>query len=367
MRIGDRLSVDLLTGAEEELTNVQLEAGDALLVELTQLLGHVRYRLGPAANLRLKLDTSIGTIATSKADTEFIVCHNPAKVTCVAVMSGELELTAKDKIVTVRAGESAFALKDAVPSRPICLPAGQLSAWWDNRLSSPDAKPLSELVASFESQGCSGSPAAAATPMPTGEGVAATPATSSITVTPPPTGAYIPTAAGMVYVDGGTYVTGSDAGDAFHSAKTQRPVEAFWIDATEVTNEQYQVFIDATGHAPPAIWPGQPKHPVKGLSFQAASDFCAWAGKRLPTELEWEVAARGPVKRRRLTLGEMIPAPAVRPSTCRWQTRTKSARSLSIEVRWGCSIWRAMCGNGWVNRMRPCRTASRCCAAAGMD
>jgi formylglycine-generating enzyme required for sulfatase activity len=77
----------------------------------------------------------------------------------------------------------------------------------------------------------------------------------------------------------------------------------FMMDKYEVTNEDFYAFTAATGHPPPLHWGsskpprGRERHPVVLVTWDEAAAYAAWAGKRLPTAEEWEVAARGPDKR----------------------------------------------------------------------
>jgi formylglycine-generating enzyme required for sulfatase activity len=80
-------------------------------------------------------------------------------------------------------------------------------------------------------------------------------------------------------------------------------LDAYYIDKYEVSNEKYQEFLDSTGSKAPPQWSGRrypeghANRPVGGVSWYDAMGYCKWKRKRLPTEAEWEKAAKGTDKR----------------------------------------------------------------------
>jgi serine/threonine-protein kinase len=119
----------------------------------------------------------------------------------------------------------------------------------------------------------------------------------------------------MVYVPAGEFVMGLDDPEELsrsHALDLRPPqmvyLDAFWIDRTEVTNGMYELCVEAGACEPPFKPPfttrveyyGNPAYadyPVVGVRWEGANVYCAWAGRRLPTEAEWEKAARGTDRR----------------------------------------------------------------------
>jgi len=120
--------------------------------------------------------------------------------------------------------------------------------------------------------------------------------------------------ADMVLIPPGEFTMGTPEGsDGFPDEHPERRVylSGYLIDRFEITNQAYAAFVQATGHRAPensnqaaTLWannqplPGIEQHPVVNVSWDDSATYCRWVGKRLPTEAEWEKAARGTDGRR---------------------------------------------------------------------
>lgn len=197
----------------------------------------------------------------------------------------------------------------------------------------------------------------------------------------------------MVWIPGGTFWMGSETGQTDERPVHQVTVDGFWIDRTEVTNAEFARFIDATGYRTvaerkpnPADFPGAPPenlvagsivftppdhrvpldnhlhwwrwvpgaswkhpegpestikgredHPVVHVAWEDAVAYCDWAGKRLPTEAEWEFASRGGLDRKPYVWGdEQVPNGKWEANI--WQGQFPVENSLADGFRTTCAV-----------------------------
>jgi len=121
----------------------------------------------------------------------------------------------------------------------------------------------------------------------------------------------------LVAIPAASFLMGSDSGQ-----DCERPIHRVWVEsfllaATQVTNEEFARFQCSTGATPPPFWQDpnfhHPRQPVVAVSWHEAVRYCDWLGSqtggrfRLPTEAEWEFAARGGLEQKPFPWGDAPP------------------------------------------------------------
>jgi formylglycine-generating enzyme required for sulfatase activity len=267
LRFPDSLEVELFRNAILIATDAKQESGGSIFIRLNQLKGQIGVALNEQSLVRVTLETEDSTLSTLEEGTQFLVCKAPGKLTCLQVLKGSVEVVAQGEKQVINEGEATFILAGQPAKPAICSPNDQFIIWQDEIRRSADTPSISDIVASLPQQPCS----------------QATSQTSTY-----------PGSDGMVKIDAGAYQVGSSQANEYHNAAQDITLDSFWIDIYEVTNARYQQYLDQTGSPPPAVWPGEAEHPVRGVTWDQADAYCTWAKKRLPSEAEWEVAGRGP-------------------------------------------------------------------------
>jgi formylglycine-generating enzyme required for sulfatase activity len=153
---------------------------------------------------------------------------------------------------------------------------------------------------------------------------------------------------GMVLIDGGNFLMGTEDGMPYEAPAHEVTLKSFWMDRHEVTVAEFAKFVVATGYKTDAEkfgWSGaftlktgewkktrgaswrhpdgpgseaSSNEPVCQVSWNDAVAYAKWAGKRLPTEAEWEYAARGGLEQRKYSWGDEL-RPGGKPVANWWQ------------------------------------------------
>ncbi|MEW6567801.1 MAG: SUMF1/EgtB/PvdO family nonheme iron enzyme [Chloroflexota bacterium] len=146
----------------------------------------------------------------------------------------------------------------------------------------------------------------------------------------------------MVLVPAGEFYFGPD--------RVKLSLPAFYIDRFPVTNADYKKFIEATGAPEPTHWrrgtwpEGKADHPVVNVTWENAAAYAEWAGKRLPTEEEWEKAARGNDGREWPWGSTFDPSRCNTNESGAWDTCPVGKYSPAGDSPWGAAD---MAGNVW--------------------
>jgi sulfatase modifying factor 1 len=119
----------------------------------------------------------------------------------------------------------------------------------------------------------------------------------------------------MVFIPKGEFIMGKNTTNPTDWQPEHKvSIDAFWMDQFEVTNKEYYDFCKATNNPLPEFW-GQsifkcglefPDNPVVGVNYIDADKYAKWAGKRLPTEAEWEYASRGGLAGKSFPWGDTV-------------------------------------------------------------
>ena len=146
---------------------------------------------------------------------------------------------------------------------------------------------------------------------------------------PSPLATPSPVEPALILIPQTTFLMGSDAGQDCERPIHSVTVDAFLLASTQATNAEYGRFLRATSVLPPPFWSdlnfNHPQQPVTGVSWFEAARYCEWLSSqvgrafRLPTEAEWECAARGGLAQKNFPWGD-DPPQSLPDYATRWQT-----------------------------------------------
>jgi formylglycine-generating enzyme required for sulfatase activity len=152
----------------------------------------------------------------------------------------------------------------------------------------------------------------------------------------------------MIFIPAGNFIMGSDNGATDEKPQHTVYLDGYWIYKTAVTVGQYKKFCAATGNKMPGAppWGWIDTHPMVNVSWDDAKAYCGWAGVSLPTEAQWEKAARG-IDGREYPWGNDFDKSRLQASSAKYGDANSTAAVGSFPS--GASPWGAldMAGNVW--------------------
>jgi hypothetical protein len=336
LRFEDVAQFEMFKGANLTVPDLEADPG-FVLVQLSG--GHLYVESDPKSDTQIEVDVGNRKVRSAEPGTDFVICQAPDGTTCVFVVEGSVEwVEDDDDVLPLTTGQSTFARAGEPPLSPNCPPKVAFERWRADAREEADSETLGALVDRYRAELCPETPpttttstseiTTTTTTVDTEEQEKeTTTSTSGITTTTTTVGGEglgtdvgLPMGTGMAFVSVqepqiGTELSADRPGVYREVQILDSPV-SFHIDKRATTNFDFRSWLateagnDAErwrdvapnswfetapgGAATQATYPlGEEDLSVRGISAQAAIGYCASLGKRIPTEIEWELATVG--------------------------------------------------------------------------
>lgn len=339
LRYEDVARFEMFKGANLTVPDLETDPG---LVMVRLGGGHLYVESDPKGDTQIEVDVGNRTVRSAEPGTDFVICQAPDETTCVFVLEGSVEWVEDDVVSTLTTGQSTFARAGEPPRSPNCPPRVAFERWLDDARENEESETLGALVDRYRAELCPEAPSATTTPtseIATTTTTVATEdpeqdATTSTSVIATTTTAVVdaedaedaeqdadlPLGTGMAFVSVQEPQIGTersaDRPGVYREVQLLDSPVSFHIDQRASTNVDFRLWLAAEagddgerwrdlapnswieaapgGAATQATYPlGEEDLSVRGVRAQAAVGYCASLNKRIPTEIEWELAAVG--------------------------------------------------------------------------